>query len=307
MKLYNPSTISHFRKIRAKHRNGQTPEQMKAKHDARQATKTPFNRVTRMSVAGWVQKGQKLENRPRNVRAIPLGAHTADGIKALIDNRKKNWRTTTATSGKSRIESHDLGRYSSRCQYTHYEYTRRIESWGAVVGTNLFARIDTAAGIRTRTIKAPRGYRWNIDKNGIRILSLTNPRCDYHPTAAEILNQTDLRKLAKENLKKRVELAKLERKEKKEVKRAADLIKKAEREGATVCLADSVRAGNCRAGTEAWARRHGLDPAKHYAPSQLLKIANGDAKRVGLAVAAAIRRHRIEMDRGFAELAEHRI
>jgi len=307
-KLYGkPSAIRHFRKIIKAHRHGRTPQEMLDLHNQRAENKpgTPEPSLVR-----WIATRQTSNvAAPSNVRAIPLGSHSPNGIAACTDNRKKNFRTPKATLLRSRIDTHDLGRYSSRCSYTHYEYTQRVESWGAVIGNNLYYRVDAADGLRSGICKAPRGFRWDIDANGIRIVSRTDARCDYHPTAADLIGTgvPKLAEAAKRNLAIRREQAALAREEKKNQQRAIALIRQAEREGATVCLADSVRAGNCRAGTENWARNHGLDPQKHYAPSKLSAIANGDGARVAIVIATAIRRHRTEMARGYAELSDHRI
>ena len=53
-------------------------------------------------------------------------------------------------------------------------------------------------------------------------------------------------------------------------------------------------------------RRHDLDPRRHYAPTQLLALANGDTRRVAAVVSVALRRHREEMARGYALLSDHR-
>ena len=76
--------------------------------------------------------------------------------------------------------------------------------------------------------------------------------------------------------------------------------------GVYVCLADSIRAGNCRQGTLNFGQRHGLDPARHYSAPDLLAMANGDASRVRVAVTAARLRHEREMTAGVCELADHR-
>jgi hypothetical protein len=91
--------------------------------------------------------------------------------------------------------------------------------------------------------------------------------------------------------------------------RAADAaaVKRAEEIGVMVCLADSVRAGNCRAGSENFARNHGLDPSKHYTPAEVLAVANGQTRFVALACTAALRRTIRELDRGYSDLAEHRV
>lgn len=85
----------------------------------------------------------------------------------------------------------------------------------------------------------------------------------------------------------------------------AATVDRGEAAGVYVCAADSVRAGNCRAGTESFATRHGLDTRRHYMAGELAALANGDAYRVRGAIIAALRRHRTEMTRGYAMLSEH--
>jgi hypothetical protein len=303
-KLYgNPTNITGFRKIAKAHRNGRTPQQMLDLHEQRQANRPG---TSEPSLVQWVIGRDKNIGKPSGVRTIPLGSHGANGIPACTDNRKRNWQSPLASVLRSYIQTKDCGRYSSRCTYTKYEYTARVESWGIVIGEHLHYRIDTAAGLKVETAKAPRGFRWDTDKNGIRFVSRTDARCDYHSTADDLLSGVDLRDMARKNLATRKANEAQIRQQKQDGKRALELIRKAEKEGATVCVKDSVRAGNCLAGTVTWATRHNLDPNGHYAPSQLSAIANGDGKKVALVIATAIRRHRVEMERGYAELADHR-
>jgi len=150
-------------------------------------------------------------------------------------------------------------------------------------------------------LQPPKGYRWDRDRNGMRLVSLTIADKDYHP------NSDDLR-----DYSKRAILAVINERyaARQNAKRAAvadaKAVRKAEKEGAMICLRDSLKAGNCEAGTRAFAGRHGLDPRRHYSPTELLKIANGDSHRVRLAVAVGLRRHRQEMGRGYALLADHK-
>jgi hypothetical protein len=81
----------------------------------------------------------------------------------------------------------------------------------------------------------------------------------------------------------------------------------AQNEGVFVCLADSIRAGNCKIGTLNFAERHRLDTSRHYTAIELLAQANGDAGRVRLAITAARFRHNQEMDRGYCDLSEHTV
>jgi hypothetical protein len=86
----------------------------------------------------------------------------------------------------------------------------------------------------------------------------------------------------------------------------AAIIDRGEAAGVYVCAADSYRAGNCRAGTSAFASRHGLQLSRHYTAAELVAQANGDGRFVRAAIIAGLRRERREMARGFAVLADHR-
>lgn len=144
----------------------------------------------------------------------------------------------------------------------------------------------------------PRGYRWKRDQLGLSISDRQGN--DFHPTASDLLDGI---KHCISRLKENAAARKMsQRKAKQELR----MVRVAEREGARVCLRDSLFAGNCYAGSQAWALSHELNPSEHVKPSRLLALANGDASRVAIVVAQAIRRHRAEMAQGFCELARHR-
>lgn len=151
------------------------------------------------------------------------------------------------------------------------------------------------------TVHAPRGYHWAIDTNGLYLVGRAG---DYHPTANELANAANDKGRA--IVAKLKENAAIRKQQAKKAKQQLRMVKRAEREGARICLADSLRAGNCRAGSTNWAQRHNLDPSQHYKPSQVLALANGDTARVAVVAAAAVRRHQQEMARGFCDLADHR-
>ena len=152
----------------------------------------------------------------------------------------------------------------------------------------------------THSIPAPRGWRWDIDANGLRLRSCSNARIDYHPTASELLGDVrELPKLAHANATQR-------RKQRARTAKEQRIIRDADKNGLAVCLADSVRAGNCIAGSTNWAARHGFDPRRHYSPAELLASANGDTGRVAIVVLTAARRHLREMAAGICNLADHR-
>jgi hypothetical protein len=87
----------------------------------------------------------------------------------------------------------------------------------------------------------------------------------------------------------------------------AVLVERGEADDVYICAADSIRAGNCKAGTESYASRHALDVHRHYRAGELRKQANGDARFVRAAILAGLRRTRRENQQGFALLEEHSI
>ena len=148
-------------------------------------------------------------------------------------------------------------------------------------------------------VELPEGYLWGCDANGLRAYRVASPADDYHPSASDLLGwgagagSAIVRRL-------------VANREQRELMRAAEVVRAASDAGVFVCLADSLRAGNCRAGTLAFGARHNLDPARHYEAPELLTIANGEASRVRLAVTAARLRHVRELSAGVCVLAEHR-
>jgi len=261
------------------------------------------------SYSNWIEaKREYLENESRRrldrrMSTIPLGGVSRDEIARAerIKNRsRKNWRDPAPSLrvlGESWTNLINCGQYSSRCTYTKWEYLPIVTCF-AIERGNLgleFHWLDTVT-----FLAPPAGYRWQKDRNGIALIS-TDGKKDYHPDSDDLRHYTKsaIRTKAVENYRRRQAVMV-------EQKRQLSEIKKAEREGAVICVADSKRAGNCVAGTLRFAERHGLDPRKHYSPSQLLKIANGDAHRVALAVAVGLRRHRQEMKLGYCDISAHR-
>lgn len=274
-----------------------------AKHEARIAARA-------------VPPPQKTAKRAMAARVVvPLGH--GDKNKALNRStsaypRRQNWQPPTPTRTRLTdgwmILDHDNGNYSSRCTYKHWTYEPRVTSYawltyaGQTIGYHHWSTITHIA--------APRGYRWAVDKNGLCLQSLADTRNDYHPDSNELrLGGKHVAFLLRQNAATRKNAAKLAKldaaKTKKQQAEDRAAMRRAEQEGAVICMADSIRAGNCKSGTASFATRHGLDTAKHYRPTQLLKIANGDAHRVRLAVAVGLRRHRHEMAQGFCLIADH--
>lgn len=148
-------------------------------------------------------------------------------------------------------------------------------------------------------IKIDPSLRWEIDENGLKAVVIASPGDDYHPTAACLIehlqNPAFMMQMLMENMERRARTA------------AENAATAAENKGVFVCLADSIRGGNCEAGSRIFAQRHQLDVTKHYGAMELLAQANGDARRVRLAITAARIRHEREVAQGFCVLAEHNV
>jgi len=180
-------------------------------------------------------------------------------------------------------------------------YTRCVDS-SSVLSAAVLRRagrivdywFQVPGGERERyTLAAPATMRWDVDTDGLRLVCGPD---DYHPMAGEMRSGVArLAEILRGNAETRRRLA------------AERAVERAEAEGVWVCLADSLRAGNCRAGSTAWAERHGLDVLRHVPAGRLFEEANGDWPRVRLAIRAAMTRHAAEMVRGYADLSEHTV
>jgi len=140
-------------------------------------------------------------------------------------------------------------------------------------------------------------YAFRIDQNGVALYLVNSPKDDYHFSANEALNirLEGILKMANLNREKRLSLE------------AQKVALEAEAQGVYVCLADSLKAGNCLTGSLQWALQNGLDPKKHYPARELLSKVSTDFGRLRLTITAAILRTKKELEQGFALLSEHQV
>jgi hypothetical protein len=206
---------------------------------------------------------------------------------------KRRWRTqegwVTEVLCDQDFESHykGNGRWVTDCNAEHRDTFR---CFSVISNTR---QLECAIGSREFCLTLPDGYHWNKDVNGIR--AVYGPD-DFHPQIGDLWKENAVEEIVRrlqENAQRRKLLA------------AQEAATKAEAEGVYVCVADSLRAGNCLAGTKSFAQRHGLDTRKHYHAPDLLEMANGDGSRVKLTITSAVIRHHQEMERGYATLEEH--
>ena len=232
---------------------------------------------------------------------LPLAAADAAlaaELGAEVVRRGKDWQieATLRTSHVVHADAATEWRNGRAVGYTRAMNISRVTSAAMVLRSG--AAVAVALHTERYELAAPAAHRWEIDANGLR---LVGPAGDYHPTAAECwAARADACAALVEQIAVNAATRAAEA--------ATDRAAAAELEGVYVCLADSLRGGNCRAGSEAFARRAGLDARAHVPASLLVSAARrvGESMdRVRLALASAVRRHRRECAQGYALLAEH--
>ena len=226
----------------------------------------------------------------RTVQVVPIDGSTAFLARAPIVRRGKNAVVYAHDGpfkhvyepGQTHWKNGKPKRYDRAVNNSYVRSIAYIESPEVV---------DYLIHEKRGTCKLSPGYKWDVDENGLRVVDVNNPKDDYHVEAF------DLYKGAKYIIE-RFENARELRK----THAAKAAIERAKLAGVYVSFADSLRAGNCAAGTRSFAKKHGLDLRKHYPAVDLVEIANGNADRVRMAVNAATRRHREELAQGFCEV-----
>ena len=215
----------------------------------------------------------------------------------LLDSKKKNWTTNSESYFKSHIATINCGRYSSRSPWTRFEYRRVYESWGVRISKkHCFFQFDTDKGIVRRIVKAPKGWKWKIDNNGLFIQGPKGQ--DYHPSRDDfVTNQKNfnllkvLRDKANQNYKTRKENEKKQKEEK-------SFIKIAVKENIPIRIKDSVEAGNCMAGSLNWAKKHGIN--RNWANAkEIINDLKNEGNRGLIVVAKALQRYKQDMKRGY--------
>jgi hypothetical protein len=140
----------------------------------------------------------------------------ANDIASEINPRIKNWRSSKPTIKlKTRFLSHNCGRYSSRMPYIKWEYTPLYRSFGCICENG--KKLVGMVGNERFSVSAPRGYSFSEDDLGIKIVSNSNNKDDYHFNSSEILEDKAITKIISKlraNRKTRIEKTRQEKKEK---------------------------------------------------------------------------------------------
>lgn len=289
------------REVRALEFDGSNLAGLLARIDSRETRLAELAEVARLRTIATGKPGKpvelpKISAGSHPLRSIPIDATTARKVGASIDMRGKD---ATLAPCVSKSHGHHESGFTTWKNHRPKSYDRAVHdnyvrSFGLIVSPR---RLETIFHETQVAIVLPDGFIWDRDANGLRAVDAASRRDDYHPDAAELL-----RKDAAAHIVGKINANRDRRRE-----MAAKLaVEAAAVQGVYVCLADSIRAGNCRQGTLQFGQRHGLEAARHYSAPELLALANGDASRVRLAVTAARLRHEKEMAAGVCELSDHR-
>jgi len=134
---------------------------------------------------------------------------------------------------------------------------------------------------------APAGYIWVTDSNGVALANDGSRQDRYHLDSHQITTEPDSWLVKKVDEARNVRLR----------SEAQSAVDEADIKGVKVGFQDSIDAGNCNAGTRAWADRHKIDITRKYDASELLQIAeHDDLGRVRLVIRQAIIRSRKEAE-----------
>lgn len=159
-------------------------------------------------------------------------------------------------------------------------------------------KLDIAiAKRRVEGVEAPEGYRWDTDSHGVCLRSNAHGS-ECHFEARDVISYPDqwIERTVTELEENKI------RRDRLKVERKAELAKT---KGVHVCFRDSLRGGNCAAGTRQWVNDHNLDERKHYAADTLVDLSNGDYNMVRRALFAAVQRHEKEVEQGVCLLEDH--
>ncbi len=198
----------------------------------------------------------------------PLDAQICIGLASERNPRIQNWRNPKP-SGRVhfQIETHNLGRYSRGCRFTHYEYTPKLRSFGvALDGGKRFAGVINKQPF---CLYATKGFRFSSDELGAK-LERTNGKSDYHFTSDDVTERGTRWMVAQ--LRANEVRRRDERKAELRAKREAAIYAR-EIGSVRVTLADSRRAGNCVEGSLAYCEsKLGISRSEVMAGAHLFSV-----------------------------------
>jgi hypothetical protein len=179
----------------------------------------------------------------------------------------------------------------------------------------MYIRIDSNRKTISRLIKAPRGFHFAIDNNGLKLQSNSIKTMDYHFTALDLIlgdsehGRKPLKTIVnkcKENYQIRKQANLQSAIFSDDPKQVNKVIREAERLKVQISIVDSIKSGNCLSGTQVWAMRNHMNANKHYQIQSITdKLDDDNANRVKLVILRAIERTKQELARGYSLLQDH--
>ena len=255
------------------------------------------------------QRDQRQQREPARGRGpyalalIPLGPlHAVQASRTAREQhpRRRNWDSPEASYFQIGIKTVNHGRYSHACRFERVSYAPVMRACGTVTAGRALLLI----GNDLIRLRAPRGWRFGRDDNGLYLVRIRETReaFRYHPTSDEwVSGLAAIRSAAIDHEQTQRRVAREAREQRRRDREDAAILASVP---VYVCLRDSRTAGNCAAGTVAWARRHELDPTQHVPAEIVRRLAERNPQAMR-AVASAERRTLAEIRRGYSLIADH--
>lgn len=211
-----------------------------------------------------------------------------------ICRRGNDWsvEATTTPSRLHHVDAQTEWRNGKAVGYTRATNDNYIRSFG-IIDPQDNRQLHCILHETKYDNKLSEGYIFEIDNLGIKVIDVST-RADYHPTAnqliadpacASIINCLRANYLTRQKAKSEISME----------GKLSDLY---------ICVKDSLRAGNCLAGTLSFAGQNNIDPRKHYRADEIMDR-YGDNPRVVMCVKSAAKLYREEMAAGFSLLEKH--
>jgi hypothetical protein len=246
------------------------------------------------SPLGERDTGVRLLSCATRTLPIPLSSelsHEAQQWGQAERPRKQNWESPTPAVTRSAERS--IGEHG-------FQYKGRFKGWTgsrAYVCVQSYGAVDLEGTLHTRIegvsrrVRPGRGYHWAVVTDAIALVHNRTGE-HYHPDNLDIEEgQRHIAAMLRAKVGKQQEIGRSKAQLAARLKRYAQV---------WVCLQDSVTAGNCRWGTEQYARRHQLDVSKHYRAAELPEQLTD--RQVAAAILQAAKRQQEDSRRGYCEV-----
>ncbi len=152
------------------------------------------------------------------------------------------------------------GKVKVRIQWFH-TYRNHIITYQSYVAFSKRRMVWVFMG-KVRKFRLPDGYIFADDKNGVKIMSVKNNDYDYHFSGSDLVHGHAIRRMI-HKLKENAKIRKSNQKNKEKMEREKEknlwkTVRCLEKKKRSITMMDSLRSGNCEAGTKRFAANHNL-------------------------------------------------